>query len=59
MLITSGETGGTAPPLSIKLRRSDQLVINPGRREKLIDFIKKLQSDDNPVLRMVYLKKPV
>ncbi|MFZ2338447.1 MAG: 6-bladed beta-propeller [Bacteroidales bacterium] len=36
----------------------DNDAVNPGSREKLIDFIKKLQSDDNPVLRMVYLKKP-
>lgn len=36
----------------------DNDAVDPGSREKLIDFIKKLRSDDNPVLRMVYLKKP-
>ena len=36
----------------------DNDAINPGSREKLIDFITNLQADDNPVLRIVYLKKP-
>ena len=36
----------------------DNDAVNPGSREKLIDFITDLQADDNPVLRIVYLKKP-
>lgn len=36
----------------------DNDTVNPGSREKLLDFINNLQSDDNPVLRIVYLKKP-
>ncbi|MDX9946672.1 MAG: 6-bladed beta-propeller [Bacteroidales bacterium] len=36
----------------------DNDAVNPATRETLIDFIKNLQADDNPVLRIVYLKKP-
>ncbi len=36
----------------------DNDAVNPGSKKKLMDFINNLQPDDNPVLRIVYLKKP-
>jgi hypothetical protein len=52
----------TEDAISFKEKHSDELLsistaVRPELKKKLIDFTKKLKQDDNPVLKILYLKK--